>query len=455
VFYGSNDGMLRAISGEPTGTNAGRELWSFVPEEMFGRLKRLRSNWPEVKFPSNPDTSATPRDYFVDGPISVLRNSTTGESIIYVAMRRGGRFMYAFDVTTPAAPRFKWRFGTAQFATLGQTWSEPRLAMLKGHANPVIVMGAGYDPAAEDVSPPGATTMGNAVLVIDAYTGLLVKSLGTTASVPGAITLVDIDSDGYVDRAYLGDARANVYRVDFEDGSGVSGPAAWTITRLAALAVANAERKFLFEPDVVVTKNTIAVLFGSGDREKPLLGRMPYTGTSRTDTLDGLITLFDTKRTKGAPTVGSLVGPADLITHASYPTTTNPKGCFFPLPYSGIGEKVVNAGLTVAGRTLFSTNTPAQSTGSQCGNLGTARTYAIPLFCGAVASVDLLNGGLPPTPVTGLVDLGGGVIQRFLIGGAPPTTGWTGSRSSIGASKPGVATDNTRRRTYWHTNRSR
>jgi type IV pilus assembly protein PilY1 len=454
VFYGSNDGMLRAVSGEQTGANAGRELWAFVPQEMFGRFKRLRSNWPEVKFPSNPDPSATPRDYFVDGPITVLRNSSTGEAIIYVTMRRGGRFMYAIDVTTPTAPRLKWRFGTAQFAALGQTWSEPRLAMLRGHVNPVIVMGAGYDPA-EDVSPPLATTMGNAVVVIDAYTGALVKSLPTLGSVPGAVTLVDIDSDGYVDRGYLGDARANVYRVDFEDGSSSSGPSAWTITRLAVLAVSNAERKFLFEPDVVVTKSSIAILFGSGDREKPLLGRMPYTGTDRTDTLDGLITLFDTKRTKGAPTVTFPVRPVDLVTHGSYATTENPKGCFFPLPYSAIGEKVVNAGLTVAGRTLFSTNTPAQTTGSQCGSLGTARTYAIPLFCGEVASVDLLNGGLPPTPVTGLVDLGGGVIQRFLIGGAPPTGGYTGSRSSIGASKPAVAVDNTRRRTYWHPNRSR
>jgi len=455
VFYGSNDGMLRAVSGEQTGAGAGRELWAFVPQEMFGRFKRLRNNWPEVKFPSNPDSSATPRDYFVDGPITVLRNSTTGEAIIYVAMRRGGRFMYAFDVTTPAAPRLKWRFGTSQYSRLGQTWSEPRLAMLKGYANPVIVMGAGYDRVAEDASPPEDTTMGNAVLVIDAYTGALVKSLETSGSVPGAVTLIDIDNDGYVDRGYLGDARANAYRVDFEDGSASSGPSTWTITKLAALNVLNAERKFLFEPDVVVTKNTIAILFGSGDREKPLLGRMPYTGTDRTDTLDGLITLFDTKRSKGAPTVVYPIRTVDLVTHGSYTTTENPKGCFFPLPYSRIGEKVVNAGLTVAGRTLFSTNTPAQTTGSQCGNLGTARTYAIPLFCGEVASVDLLNGGLPPTPVTGLVDLGNGVIQRFLIGGIPPTAGSVGSRSSIGASKPAVAVDNTRRRTYWHPNRSR
>ncbi len=455
VFYGANDGTLRATGGEQTGTDAGRELWAFVPEEMFGKLNRLRSNWPEVKYPNNPDPTATRRDYFVDGPITVLRNGSTGEVIIYVAMRRGGRVLYALDVSNPAAPRYKWRFGPGQFSALGQTWSEPRLAMLRGHANPVIVMGAGYDAAAEDASPRATTTMGNAVLVIDAYTGALVGSLNTLGSVPGALTLVDIDSDGYVDRAYLGDARANVYRVDFEDGSGGNAPQHWTITRMAALAVENAERKFLFEPDVVITKTRIAILFGSGDRERPLLGRMPYPGTSETDTKDGLITLFDAKRTKGAPSVSSPATASDLVTHGSFPTTENPKGCFFPLPFSAVGEKTVNAGLTVAGRTLFSTNTPAQPSVNQCGSLGTARTYAIPLFCGTVASVDLLNGGLPPTPVSGLVDMGNGVIQRFLIGGAPPGGSYGGSRSSIGASRPTIAVDNTRRRTYWYPNRSR
>lgn len=455
IFYGSNDGTLRAVSGEQSGSNAGRELWSFVPEEMFGRLKRLRENWPEIKYPINPDVTATPRDYFVDGPITVLRNSGSGEVIIYVTLRRGGRVMYALDVSDPTAPRYKWRFGTAQFAALGQTWSEPRLAMLKGHANPVIVMGAGYDAAAEDASPPGATTMGNAVLVIDAYTGALVKSMNTLASVPAAVTLIDIDNDGYVDRAYLGDARANVYRVDFENGAGGNAPTDWAITRLAALAVAEAERKLLYEPDVVITKNTIAILFGSGNREDPLLGRRPFPGTTRTDTKDGLITLFDRKRTKGAPTVATPTMQSDLVTHGSYASAVNPQGCFFALPHSGVGEKTVNAGLTVGGRTLFSTNTPAPGNDNQCGSLGIARTYAIPLFCGAVASVDLLNGGLPSTPVTGLVDLGNGVIQRFLIGGAPPEANYSGSRSSIGASKPPVAVDNTRRRTYWYPNRSR
>jgi hypothetical protein len=51
--------------------------------------------------------------------------------------------------------------------------------------------------------------------------------------------------------------------------------------------------------------------------------------------------------------------------------------------------------------------------------------------------------------------MGNGVIQRFLIGGAPPGGSYGGSRSSIGASRPTIAVDNTRRRTYWYPNRSR
>ena len=47
VFYGSNDGMLHAVNGNQTGTGAGDELWSFIPEEMFGKLNRLRTEQPE------------------------------------------------------------------------------------------------------------------------------------------------------------------------------------------------------------------------------------------------------------------------------------------------------------------------------------------------------------------------------------------------------------------------
>jgi type IV pilus assembly protein PilY1 len=449
VFYGANDGTLRAVNGNQTGSGAGSELWAFVPEELLGRFKRLRENWPEIKYPNNSDPTARPRDYFVDGPITVYRHVGTGKVYVYTAMRRGGRFLYAFDVSDPAQPLLLWRHSQATIAELGQTWSEPRLARVKGNANPVIVMGAGYDAAAEDASPPGPTTMGNAVLVLDAVTGAKLKSFATLRSVPASVALVDSDYDGRVDRAYVSDIGGSVFRIDFENALGDGAIAQWTMTKIADLSDAVADRKFLFEPDVLVTRSFTAVMLGSGNRERPLLGVSPAA-----DTRDQFFTLFDYKTTKGAPTVIAPTLPSDLVAAGSWNAASSVRGCYFALPYSGAGEKVVNAPITVGGRTLFSTNQPTPVTGNSCGNLGIARAYAMPAFCGMPTSVELLGGGLPPTPVTGLVDIGNGVIQRFLIGGSPPEGTSPGSNSAIGASKPPVSTDNTRRRVYWFPDRT-
>ena len=41
-----------------SGATAGSELWTFVPQEFFGRLKRLRDDIPEIRFPNTPATSS-------------------------------------------------------------------------------------------------------------------------------------------------------------------------------------------------------------------------------------------------------------------------------------------------------------------------------------------------------------------------------------------------------------
>ena len=50
----------------------------------------------------------------------------------------------------------------------------------------------------------------------------------------------------------------------------------WHITKLAALndgtGGTDGTRKVFFAPDVVLTRNYSAILFGTGDREKPLTG---------------------------------------------------------------------------------------------------------------------------------------------------------------------------------------
>ena len=253
AYYGANDGMLHAIDGAQTGSSAGQQLWAFVPEEGLPRLKRLRDNLPNIRFSTTPDTltEPKPRDYFFDGPLSFYQKIASGNTekvYLYAAMRRGGRALYAFDVTEPTAPKFMWRKTQADIPVLGQTWSEAKVARIRGHDGPVLIMGAGYDPAAEDIEPAASPTMGNAVLILDAVNGNLLKSFPTTRPVAADVAILDSDYDGYIDRGYAADLGGEIYRLDFETGSGDAvaySVSDWKLTRFADLG-SSASRKIFY-----------------------------------------------------------------------------------------------------------------------------------------------------------------------------------------------------------------
>ncbi|MDH4378042.1 MAG: PilC/PilY family type IV pilus protein [Ramlibacter sp.] len=461
VFYGSNDGMLRAVNGNASGTGAGDELWSFIPSEHLARLKRLRDNAPEIRLsttvvPTQPGTTApTPRDYFVDGPIGIYqRLNTAGTSdrvILFVGMRRGGRELYALDVTTPSSPVYLWKHTSANLPVLGQTWSEPRVARLKGRTDPVIVMGAGYDNVAEDQPTPGTTTMGNAVLVLDAFTGAVLRRFDTSRSVAADVALVDADYDGYIDRAYAADVGGNIYRLDFEKettGGVLAGTDDWGMYAFATLGgTSSPVRKFFYSPDVVLNRTFAAVLAGSGDREKPL----------STTSNDRFFTLIDTRLTKGTPTgaVTPLV-PGDLVDVASGLAST--RGCYISL--DGVnGEKVVNAPTTVGGVTYFATHRPTRPAANSCAaNLGQATSYAAPVLCKAATSANIRGGGLAPSVVAGTAlvqyrdPTTGETLERavdFRIGGP------NAKESAIEASGITGTISSTRRRRYWFLENAR
>jgi type IV pilus assembly protein PilY1 len=174
AFYGANDGILHAVQGG-FASNGGNEAWGFVASEFFGKLKRLRDNSPVIGTVS----PASLRDYFFDGPISVYTKdvnsdgklvASDGDKVyLFVGMRRGGRYIYALDVSDPANPKFLWKKGCPNltdntgcdtgYSEMGQTWSEPKVAFLKAYTNPVLIFGAGYDPAVEDFQPCLITSM--------------------------------------------------------------------------------------------------------------------------------------------------------------------------------------------------------------------------------------------------------------------------------------------------------
>lgn len=396
VFYGTNAGTLHAVRGERTGVSAGNELWSFIPKEFLPRLKRLRDNAPVVKFATT-NTSVTPaperKDYGMDGPVTFYQNlGSAGKTYIFAAMRRGGRALYAFDVSNPAVPALLWKVDqtTAGLADLGQTWSEARVARIKGITDPVIIMGGGYDPA-EDSSPPASPTMGHIVAVLNARTGEVLRVFtGFSRPVPASVAIVDADGDRAMDRAYAVDLSGSVYRMTFP---GVD-PSTWVITRIADFSGSSGtSQKMFYAPSVVPTSlggtTVYAVQVGTGDREKPLLA----SGTENR---------FYTVLDRGQ---GTAKGIGDLVSMTETGISSIPSdkfGCYYNLPLAG--EKIVNAVTYTSGFAFFGTNAPTPPSANSCtGSLGLARSYAIPALCGPVTISNLEGGGFPPTAVVGTV----------------------------------------------------
>ncbi|HTM62417.1 MAG TPA: PilC/PilY family type IV pilus protein, partial [Burkholderiales bacterium] len=199
VFYGANDGMFHAVQGGQ-GTNGGNEQWSFIALEHFGKLKRLRDQTPVI-------TSNYPKGYFFDGPIGVytldansdltLTSGASGDKVyLYTAMRRGGRMIYAFDVTDPTTPKLLWKKGCTQptgtgttggcdtgWDMIGQTWSQPQVVYLRAFpTTPVLIFGAGYDNAAEDFQPCYVTSYNSTT--VTGLTGLTPPTPMSAANCP-------------------------------------------------------------------------------------------------------------------------------------------------------------------------------------------------------------------------------------------------------------------------------
>jgi len=473
VYYGANDGTFRAISGTD-----GRELWAFVAPEHHGRLKRLTDNSPLITYPNTPPTvTSQSKDYFFDGSVGVFQNADNTQVWVFPTMRRGGRMLYAFDVTTPSAPVLKWRVGcpnladdtgcTAGFDGIGQTWSFPNVARIKGlnsGNDPVIVMGGGYDACEDaDTSSPScgsATVKGKKVYVIDSGSGALLASFNTLRSVAADVALVDRDFDGLVDHAFVADTGGNLYRIDFVDpATRLPLPVgSWAIYHVAQTSAAG--RKFQFAPAALATNDRVYLALGSGDRERPLQSNYPYVQ----DIANRFYMFVDTLSTSGVPVDLDGGTMANFTSNTTCATTlgSSLNGWYMDLN-TGRGEQTVTSATIFGGLIFFSTNRPVPTAPGQCGaNLGEARGYAVNLLnasgavntealCGADRSGVFLGGGLPPSPVIGRVPVNGRPVT-VMIGGIQRSGGVS---SPIGAQRVRPVITQKRLRTYWYTHGDR
>jgi type IV pilus assembly protein PilY1 len=486
VYYGSNDGHLRAVD-----SASGRELWAFVAPEFYTPapavppatptgLSRLMENSPLISYPNMPSgltPAPVPKDYYFDGSIGLYQAANSSSIRIYPTMRRGGRMIYALDVTTPASPVFSWKVGcpslsndtgcTTGMSGIGQTWSMPVPATVLGYTGPVLIVGGGYD-ACEDANtatPACTSPKGAAMYVIDATTGALIKSFSTTRSVAADVALVSVTTVGVVDHAYAVDTGGNIYRIDFDPVV-----ANWVMNRVAYTN--GSGRKFHYRPAVLPAPGgQVYVAVGSGDREHPLQSQYPYGAVTnrfyvyRDDLAATAANNLDDTTLMSDFTATTVCSTAGILPRSSQ------KGWFMNLTQYGVGEQTVTSALIAAGMVAFSTNRPIPAAAGSCTTtLGEARGYWVNLFngsgavgvtgaCGGTRSGIFVGGGLPPSPVIATVPIGG--LPASSVGAAVPvgaklTTVVIGAVQRSGGSSAAISPQEvkptiipTRKTVYW------
>jgi hypothetical protein len=227
LYVGANDGMLHCFD-----VLSGGELWGYIP---FNLLRKLKNMWAV-----DPDTDERyfSRDIFVDGSPSVSDVYIGGQwKTILVCgqgpgwgsvVGGGTNYYFALDVTDPENPVPAWELTVP---TMGETWSVPAIGKVTKNGQPtwVAFMGSGYDN-----NPDPGFVLGNVFYAVDLNDGSIfwtftldevdtseasrsnAKYANIQNTLPGSPSLIDIDQNGLVNTAYIGDLDGRVWKVNIE-----------------------------------------------------------------------------------------------------------------------------------------------------------------------------------------------------------------------------------------------
>jgi type IV pilus assembly protein PilY1 len=212
LFVGANDGMLHAIE-----ASTGDERFAFVPNAVVSKLYKLTG-------------TSYVHDYFVDGEIAVSTAAETpGMNILVGSLGRGGKALYALDVSNPStfgASNVMWEFTDPD---LGLVLGKPFIAKLNSGQTAVIV-GNGYNSTSER----------SVLYIIDITTGALIHKIDTQAGSAAATNGMasprgwDTDANGTVDIVYAGDLLGNVWKFDLSSATASLWKSAFEVSSVPA-----------------------------------------------------------------------------------------------------------------------------------------------------------------------------------------------------------------------------
>ena len=444
VFFGANDGMLHAVKDQTSSvdgveTNFGTHAWGFIPPNQLPYLKDLIQG---VSHPFYVD--ATPKIYFSDADGDGILDS--GDKVILIGgERKGGDVYFALDITDPDVPTFMWQINGTSLARLGESWSEPAFGLVKTSdvdttGTPVMFIGGGYSSDNSLGKAIFAIKISDGTVVQQWYSGYnMAVDSDMTACIPSAINPVDEDSNGFIDKLYVGDMAGRIWRVgrfsNISTGTSLTFPETnENINTWKAQIVFNAndtDKKFFYAPRVTLENGYDLVFAGTGDREDAC--------NTATDP-DIIMAFKDSHATTNASGTPVPVTSTDLVnttsTAAVAPVLDDPdgdvdgngtidNGWYFELD---TGEKILAEG-AVFFKTIYMTSFLPNS--DPCLPGGSARLYALGYKTGKPVidfdeedegeDVELepykdIGGGIPSEPVVVISETG---PKLFITIGSP------------------------------------
>lgn len=346
LFVGTNDGILHMLNADDTTyvdeREAGKEVWGFIPDEVQASVRDIVVNHQHT--------------YTVDGHLAAGDicfskadgQNRTWSTILCMGLRSGGNAYYAMDITTYGnQPSVLWKFEDPTYS--GWSWGKPQIGKIlvqdpdsaEGKIDKwVVVVPGGFAFNEENSSD----LRGKAVFMLDAGTGEVLWMYGyhpdgdnvtddqyyltdnalMNFPVASSCTLLDTDSNGYMDLICFGNLGGHFFATDIS-GKEVD---LWETRNLYQTAITTSADTYItnIPADANPADNTVDITvksvtgFESGYRIRGL--------TSKTQ---GYITLIDSKTFTvfvDNPETGGFIDGEDVVTRTYDPIYHEPAVAF-------------------------------------------------------------------------------------------------------------------------------
>lgn len=453
VFFGANDGMLRAVNAAD-----GSERFAFVPNSVFDvprtTYKGTTTSVKKLYELSRPDYGHL---FTVNGPPQIA-DAFVGptlnhewRSILLGTTGAGARSVFAMDVTNPQVGaavnpfntgKILWEFSEAQNADMGHIPSYPHVAKMQD-GTWVAMFGNGYD-----------SSSGRAKLfLLDLYTGAVVWEQAVGSAGSNGLSQPNFLLNQYreVVAIWAGDLRGNMWKFDVNSPTRSD----WRVAYGGnPLFTAPTNQPITVMPELArfPNSNQAMVLFGTGklfDTEDNATD-----STNQNLTRQALYGIWDNEATR-------VTSRSQLVEQTVTTGSTNGyrrtsenaidwairRGWYLQLE-DATGERVhVNPVIPVEGRAtpvFFVANTP---TNVPCSSGGTSRVFALDPITGqtprfSVFDTDRSGSINSDDNRNNVMSVSVGILSlpSFLVGRAPGgvLTEKPGTRGQTGAREGGV-----------------